>query len=285
MECRRGRACRVGCHANLLCHNECSTHRRETARAQHEELLHQIASEVSQPNRQKSRHDAALNILGMCLKVDNAISFRWIITAKQLCAGEYHRATLIRCCHFRPTIPIYNWLSEISGPGSHLPHATFTVKCRSRATQKPVARSSASGTHGDSSTLRRSDRKRSCLATEQSQRNWTEADISLAKDAAGHMGLALGTAMIRERERHIAYILQDALLPSLPPNLPGLDIATHYKAALRESSIGGDFYDRSRSLLRRPLSASVTCPAKDLQRPHSCRPYEICFGQCSIGAI
>lgn len=47
----------------------------------------------------------------------------------------------------------------------------------------------------------------------------------------------------RKRERQIAERLQGALRPALPGKVPGLDVAAHYQPALREASVGGDFYD------------------------------------------
>jgi PAS domain S-box-containing protein len=46
-----------------------------------------------------------------------------------------------------------------------------------------------------------------------------------------------------ERQNHIATWLQDALRPVSLTVIPGLDVETHYQAALAEASIGGDFFD------------------------------------------
>jgi PAS domain S-box-containing protein len=53
----------------------------------------------------------------------------------------------------------------------------------------------------------------------------------------------LELARIGERERRIADTLQGALMPALPDAVPGLDLASFYKAALDEASVGGDFAD------------------------------------------
>jgi PAS domain S-box-containing protein len=45
------------------------------------------------------------------------------------------------------------------------------------------------------------------------------------------------------REHHIADVLQDALKPKSAYEIPGLDIAARYEAALQEAEVGGDFYD------------------------------------------
>jgi serine phosphatase RsbU (regulator of sigma subunit) len=46
-----------------------------------------------------------------------------------------------------------------------------------------------------------------------------------------------------EREHNIAELLQNALQPSLPGKVPGLDMDAAYQPALQEASIGGDFFD------------------------------------------
>jgi PAS domain S-box-containing protein len=48
---------------------------------------------------------------------------------------------------------------------------------------------------------------------------------------------------IAERERNIAQQLQAALTPSIPDHISGMALAKHYKAALDEAGVGGDFYD------------------------------------------
>lgn len=46
-----------------------------------------------------------------------------------------------------------------------------------------------------------------------------------------------------QRERRIAETLQRSFLPSLQVDIPGLQIAHLYQAALAEAEVGGDFYD------------------------------------------
>ena len=54
---------------------------------------------------------------------------------------------------------------------------------------------------------------------------------------------ALEAARTQKREHAIAVALQDALIPSLPKRVPGLTMASYYKAALAEANVGGDFLD------------------------------------------
>ena len=53
-------------------------------------------------------------------------------------------------------------------------------------------------------------------------------------------------AQLHEREHSIAATLQRALLPQALPVVPGLDVASRYRAAQRSAGsadVGGDFYD------------------------------------------
>lgn len=71
---------------------------------------------------------------------------------------------------------------------------------------------------------------------------WTRDEIALAEAVAAQTRTAIEAASVVQREHTIATTLQDALLPPLPTNIPGLELASHYQAALGESNIGGDFY-------------------------------------------
>ena len=74
-------------------------------------------------------------------------------------------------------------------------------------------------------------------------RHWTSEEIALAEGIAAQTRLVLDAAFVRERDHRIATHLQEALLPTVPAALPGLDLGSVYRAALDEAAIGGDFYD------------------------------------------
>ena len=50
-------------------------------------------------------------------------------------------------------------------------------------------------------------------------------------------------ARLYEREHEAAHQLQRALLPEVPARLPGVEVATVYRAADAEHEVGGDWYD------------------------------------------
>lgn len=74
-------------------------------------------------------------------------------------------------------------------------------------------------------------------------RDWEPSEVSLVEAVAVQTRAALEAARAQKREHAIAVALQDALLPSLPKWVPGLAMASYYKAALLEASVGGDFLD------------------------------------------
>jgi PAS domain S-box-containing protein len=65
----------------------------------------------------------------------------------------------------------------------------------------------------------------------------TFSDISARKE------LEREHILIAEREHRIAEQLQQALQPNLPEEVPGLELADYYRAALGEAEVGGDFSD------------------------------------------
>lgn len=67
------------------------------------------------------------------------------------------------------------------------------------------------------------------------------------------------------RERHIAEVLQHALMPTVLINPPGFRIAAQYSPALAEAQIGGDFYDVFRLIDGRIAIAIGDIAGKGLQ--------------------
>jgi PAS domain S-box-containing protein len=81
------------------------------------------------------------------------------------------------------------------------------------------------------------------VASASLPRTWSPDELLLAQNVARQSFLALKTARLFKREHNIASSLQEALMPAIPQELPGLDLAHYYKAALEEAWIGGDFTD------------------------------------------
>ncbi len=81
------------------------------------------------------------------------------------------------------------------------------------------------------------------VAMADGPRAWTPDEVALVEAVAAQTHSTMNTARLLQRERNIAEQLQNALTPSLPGPVPGLDIAPYYKAALEEAIVGGDFLD------------------------------------------
>lgn len=67
--------------------------------------------------------------------------------------------------------------------------------------------------------------------------------ISVAETLAELTGQALERARLYETEHAAAHQLQQALLPQLPAELPGVGIGTSYRPARQGHEVGGDWYD------------------------------------------
>jgi PAS domain S-box-containing protein len=81
------------------------------------------------------------------------------------------------------------------------------------------------------------------VAMTQTPRFWEPSEVGLVEAVAAQTRAALEAARAQKREYTIAVALQDALIPSLPKRVPGLTMASYYKAALAEANVGGDFLD------------------------------------------
>ena len=74
-------------------------------------------------------------------------------------------------------------------------------------------------------------------------RDWQADEIALVETVASQTRVAVEAVRLQQREHNIATALQNALMPSLPEHVPGLELAAFYRPALEESSLGGDFHD------------------------------------------
>ena len=81
------------------------------------------------------------------------------------------------------------------------------------------------------------------LASAESGRTFTPADVELAQELARRAGTAVENARLYTERSHIARTLQTGLLPGRLPEFPGWSIATLYRPAGDENWVGGDFYD------------------------------------------
>jgi len=73
--------------------------------------------------------------------------------------------------------------------------------------------------------------------------NFDREDLLLVEEVARRMTPAIYHAEAYERERLVARRFQEAALPTVLPDLPGLEFDAVYEAAKTEATVGGDWYD------------------------------------------
>jgi len=76
----------------------------------------------------------------------------------------------------------------------------------------------------------------------ESGRTYTEEDVKFAEELARRAAVAIDNSQLHSQIRMAADQLQHAVLPVLPPLVPGWQLASFYSPAGR-TEIGGDFYD------------------------------------------
>jgi PAS domain S-box-containing protein len=80
----------------------------------------------------------------------------------------------------------------------------------------------------------------------ESQRQYADDDLPLLEELGRRAGLAIRKARLFERERRAAERFQEASLPVLLPNAPGLVLDAYYAPGRAEAQVGGDWYDALR---------------------------------------
>ncbi len=69
------------------------------------------------------------------------------------------------------------------------------------------------------------------------------ADAEILGAIASQCAQALDRARLYDESRSVARTLQGSLLPTRPPEVPGLEVAVRYRPISRRDEVGGDFYD------------------------------------------
>jgi serine phosphatase RsbU (regulator of sigma subunit) len=81
------------------------------------------------------------------------------------------------------------------------------------------------------------------LATGESRRRLTDADVDLALELGRRAATAIENARLYTQLERVAATLQSSLLPPDLPELPGWRFRSLYLPAGGETDVGGDFYD------------------------------------------
>src|SRR5215212_9333280 len=80
------------------------------------------------------------------------------------------------------------------------------------------------------------------LVSAESGRRYGEAELELAQELARRAALAVDNARLYRGRTQVARTLQEGLLPSRLPEVPGVEVGLRYVSA-GEVDVGGDFYD------------------------------------------
>ena len=81
------------------------------------------------------------------------------------------------------------------------------------------------------------------LIQAESGRRFTDADLPFAEELARTASMAIENARLHQERTRIAQTLQNSLLPSEIPDIPGLEVAVRYRPAGAGNLVGGDFFD------------------------------------------
>ena len=77
----------------------------------------------------------------------------------------------------------------------------------------------------------------------KSGRRFDQQSLELAEEIGRRAGAALENARLYDERSHIAKTLQRSLLPAALPEVPGVEVATRFRAMGEGNDVGGDFYD------------------------------------------
>jgi PAS domain S-box-containing protein len=81
------------------------------------------------------------------------------------------------------------------------------------------------------------------LGRDHDSPGFTETDIAVIDELARRLAAGLANVETFAREHTVAETLQRALLPDVPPQIAGLDVAVRYLPATDGVHVGGDWYD------------------------------------------
>ena len=81
------------------------------------------------------------------------------------------------------------------------------------------------------------------LVTGRSGRRFDARDLELAEELARRCGTAMDNARLYRERAYIARTLQESLLPSELPDIPGIEAAARFRPTGEGNDMGGDFYD------------------------------------------
>lgn len=81
------------------------------------------------------------------------------------------------------------------------------------------------------------------LVSAESGRVLEQSDVDLAEQIAARAAVAIENSRLFAERSRIARVLQESLIPTELPEIPGYELASAYLPAVEGTEVGGDFYD------------------------------------------
>lgn len=244
-------------------HSDLETHRKELQtqqehlltlnaalqnRAEQEALLNQIGRILRTSQDAEETLSQALRALGQAIRADRCCFAEYDLPQRQSrVVADWHRPDLPS---LRGTYPLTDFgvsLQEIYGPNGVWQSDDLL------ADQAPdqgvsavnAARVSLGMRSGVGVAVLKEGIPSAALnvAMTDAPRRWTPEEVQLIQSVMTMIHAVSEEIRLRDRERRIALVLQDALQPPISETVPGLSVAAFYRVALAEASVGGDFYD------------------------------------------
>jgi len=216
----------------------------QSARAEREAHLNRIGQALRGSSVPEDVQGAAVSLLGEALGADRCYFAvydlgRGLVTV----ARDWHRGglpTIQGVYPFVNTVEMFRELYQNSDTSVIEDTATASLSAQTRANGESLglrSRVSVALVDGEGvmATL--------TAAMADGPRAWTAEEVALIEAVATQMRTAVEMARVTQREHNIATQLQEALQPDLPGTVPGLALTRHYRPALAEAGVGGDFYD------------------------------------------
>jgi PAS domain S-box-containing protein len=208
----------------------------ERARAEREALLNRIGHALRSSNDPEHVLSTALREAGIAIHVDRSYYASYDKEADTSVVGtDWRRADL-------PTIAGTYRFSTFSVNRDSGFNAGRTQVIND-AREDPAAEALGLKAILRVPLLSRKGMTAMAVAMVDAPRQWTNEEIDLLEAVATLTQSALESMHVRAHEHRIAQQLQDALLPALPTNIPGLTLGHRSQPALDEAQVGGDFYD------------------------------------------
>jgi len=206
-----------------------------------EALIGRIGAAIRHNTDPIDIQQAAASLLGDALRADRCFYATYDPFADVLhCRADYHRDDLSTAAGEYPLSAYRSVLDQFFAQGT-------AVVCDTRL-DLPANIAAIYEGFGQRSTLAvplftDNAFAAALFVTMMEPRYWTPEEVTLAEQVATMTRTALEAARVSRKEHEIAERLQAALQPALPETMPGLNLAHHYRPALDEAEVGGDFAD------------------------------------------